>query len=1013
MPAQENNQYIFRHLTQQDGLLHNNVFCITQDKKGFMWIATQNGLQRYDGLRFTNYQESLLSLPDIGGVPDLYADDKNNIWLKTFEIAELNTLTKKLVIYEKKNLPSNSAFHFDTYTDEFNRPWLLGDFGIYYMDTLSKKMKLSVLSQPGFDAKNGNLTLYDSIANCTWYKGPLGLMCFDATTRKIYTHTCNPFNHPLLKSFNAKPVTYFLADRQHNIWIATWEGDLYKYNPLKRKIKKYTLAKITNQQKNRGIINASCMYEDKQGSLWIGTDNAGLLRYNGNDNFTLIKARNIQEQSLHFNYSFYCITEDKEGNIWLGTDKGISIFNPYRLNFKTINHEENNKNSLPKNEITSAIQGSDGSIYIGTWGGGFSVYDKQLSFKKTILPKGPYELPLVWCFAENDDKNIWAGAQHGYLHIYNPATATLKTIHPPELQNFTVRCLQKDHSGNIWIGLHNGKIVEWEKSSQKFLISREAGIINNNAVKNIFIDKANTIWASTNNGFLQFDTEKHLFIHRYLPIQKNTSIEGNNIGGIEQINDSVLAIATFRTGLFYLNTNTKKIYQNQQLPLLGLLNVHALKKDVQNNLWLTTDYEFYQLKINENKLLKYNLDRGLINSSFELPYFLPLQDGRWLTATYSEAVVFNPAVMIASGQNTRNVTITGFKLFDKEIYIDSLLYTGKPLKLKSNENFISLEFTSLQYAGVGEINFSYRLSGVDREWVKADSKGIATYTSLAPGNYVFSVKSGDKDAASNITILSIFIEPPFFLTWWFKLLAVISLLLTVYFLINRRIKVIRHEAELKHRIVEAEINALRSQMNPHFIFNCLSAIDNLIQTHQPDKATTYLSRFAKLLRSLLESSKNNVVPFYKDFKTLELFLQLEKFRCNNKFSYTLQADEELLQGDYKVPPLIVQPFVENAIHHGLLNKETGQRHLSVKASLQNNFINYTIIDNGVGRLKALEIKKLNKPDQQSYGIQITTERIDLHNKNNHLKDKANDILITDTIKDGMADGTQVQIRLKI
>ena len=1013
MPAQQNNQYIFRHLTQQDGLLHNNVFCITQDKKGFMWIATQNGLQRYDGLRFTNYQESLLSLPDIGSVPDLYADDKNNLWLKTYEIAELNTLTKKLVIYDKKNLPSNPAFHFDTYTDEFNRPWLLGDFGIYYMDTLSKKMKLSVLSQPGLDAKNGNLILYDSVANCTWFKGPLGLMCFDATTKKIYTHTCNPFNHPLLKSFNAKPVTSLLADRQHNIWIATWEGDLYKYDQLEKKLKKYTLARITNQQKNSGIVNASCMYADTKGSLWIGTDNAGLLRYNGNDSFTLIKARNIQEQSLHFNYSFYCITEDKEGNIWLGTDKGISIFNPYRQNFKTINHEENNKNSLPKNEITSAIQGSDGSIYIGTWGGGFSVYDKQLSFKKTILPKGPYELPLVWCFAENDDKNIWAGAQHGYLHIYNPATATLKTIHPPELQNFTVRSLQKDHSGNIWIGLHNGKIVEWEKSSQKFLISREAGIINNNAIKNIFIDKANTIWVSTNNGLLQFDTEKHLFIHRYLPVQKNTSIEGNNTGGIEQINDSVLAIATFRTGLFYLNTNTKKIYQNQQLPLLGLLNVHALKKDGQNNLWLTTDYEFYQLKINENKLLKYNLDRGLINSSFELPYFLPLQDGRWLTATYSEAVVFNPAVMIASGQNTRNVTITGFKLFDKEIYIDSLLYTGKPLKLKSNENFISLEFTSLRYAGVGEINFFYRLSGVDKEWVKADSKGIATYTNLAPGNYVFSVKSGDKDAASNITTLSIFIEPPFFLTWWFKLLTVISLLLAVYFLINRRIKVIRHEAELKHRIVEAEINALRSQMNPHFIFNCLSAIDNLIQTHQPDKATTYLSRFAKLLRSLLESSKNNVVPFYKDFETLQLFLQLEKFRCNNKFSYTLQADEELLQGDYKVPPLIVQPFVENAIHHGLLNKETGQRHLSVKASLQNNFINYTIIDNGVGRVKALEIKKLNKPDQQSYGIQITTERIELHNKNNHLKDKANDILITDTVKDGIADGTQVQIRLKI
>jgi sensor histidine kinase YesM len=198
-------------------------------------------------------------------------------------------------------------------------------------------------------------------------------------------------------------------------------------------------------------------------------------------------------------------------------------------------------------------------------------------------------------------------------------------------------------------------------------------------------------------------------------------------------------------------------------------------------------------------------------------------------------------------------------------------------------------------------------------------------------------------------------------------------------------------------------------MNPHFIFNSLNAIDNLIQTNQADKATTYLARFARLIRLLLESSKNNVVPFHKDFETLQLYLQLEQFRANNKFSYDLYADQELLNGDYKVPPLIVQPFVENAIQHGLLNKQQGERKLSIHASLQSGFILYTISDNGVGRPKAFEIKQRNRPEQSAYGIRITAERLQLHNRDK----KAHYFTITDLLQDGLAKGTKVEVRLKI
>ncbi|MFC0773415.1 histidine kinase [Terrimonas alba] len=215
------------------------------------------------------------------------------------------------------------------------------------------------------------------------------------------------------------------------------------------------------------------------------------------------------------------------------------------------------------------------------------------------------------------------------------------------------------------------------------------------------------------------------------------------------------------------------------------------------------------------------------------------------------------------------------------------------------------------------------------------------------------------------------------------------------------------QSRLKRKAMELEMQALRAQMNPHFIFNCLSAIDNLIQTKQSDKATSYLARFAKLIRSVLDSSKNNLVPFQMDLETIQLYLEMEKFRCNDKFNYEINVEPVLLHGDFKVPPLIVQPFLENAIHHGLLNKKENDRQLQLKINLCDEFVVYSILDNGIGREKAAELKERNRPEHQSYGIAITRERIHLHNQNG-IDD---DLVITDLEKEGILPGTKAVIRI--
>ena len=215
------------------------------------------------------------------------------------------------------------------------------------------------------------------------------------------------------------------------------------------------------------------------------------------------------------------------------------------------------------------------------------------------------------------------------------------------------------------------------------------------------------------------------------------------------------------------------------------------------------------------------------------------------------------------------------------------------------------------------------------------------------------------------------------------------------------------QSALKRKAIELEMQALRAQMNPHFIFNCLSAIDSLVQTGQPDKATAYLSRFAKLIRAVLDSSKNNLVPFQKDFETLQLYLEMEQFRCNGKFQYEFTADMKLMHGDFKVPPLIIQPFVENAIHHGLLNKKETNRQLFIRAELTEDYIVYQVKDNGIGRKEAAILKERNRPGQKSYGIDITRERINLYNKNRLIED----VVINDLEVEGLATGTHATIRI--
>jgi hypothetical protein len=506
------------------------------------------------------------------------------------------------------------------------------------------------------------------------------------------------------------------------------------------------------------------------------------------------------------------------------------------------------------------------------------------------------------------------------------------------------------------------------------------------------------------------------------------------IQGIEEYNDSTLVVGTIYGGLNLFNIHSKHFSHLTTHEDLPSNNVYSIKKDAANYLWFTNDYTLYKFKPGD-RIIRYNIDPALVNSAFKSTGFYTLRDGRWITSTATEIISFRPGDMDTQVSNQAKVEITEFRIFDLPVFIDSFLASNQPLQFNYKQNFLTIEFALLNFSNLQQVKYYYRLSGVNKDWVNGDTKGFASYTNLQPGEYVFSVKADYGNHTTGITAFKIIISPPFWKTWWFILILAICIFVLVYKFIKWREKSIKlveaeklkvqklnaeqykHELMLEQakmevlgvneKLSEARLEALRSQMNPHFIFNCLNSIDNLIQNNEKEKATLYLSKFAKLIRSVLEASKSNVVPCWKDMETLKLYIELEDFRWDKKFSYSVTISDDILNGDYKVPPLVIQPFVENAIHHGLLNKIEPDKNLSIEVVVCDNHICYNIEDNGVGRAKAGMYKRLNRPAYESMGMQITTDRINLFNQNEN-----GSVKIIDLVNEqNEPAGTRVEVKL--
>ncbi|QEC42687.1 sensor histidine kinase [Pseudobacter ginsenosidimutans] len=1001
LAARQQDLY-FENYTSLNGLSQNSGYSITQDHHGFIWMGTQEGLNRFDGYEFISYRKPFAGSASTSNQVDallaghsgrLWAGTQDGLFLLNPQSGQFETFSK---FFRQPASTPDSVSILKLFEDHQLNTWILTRYnGLFKVDGNGHY-------QHYFSGEGQNDRLIDITAdnhNRIWICDLNNLYWYDAVRDRF---NLVPMNHSISKGMKFRTLCWF----NNELWIGTAEHGILIYDPVTGLTHAFTPPLI------EGTLHAvNCMMADSEQQLWIGTRNEGLYRYNPfTAQFTRCRYREDQPGSLRKDFVL-SLFEDRQGIIWIGlSGGGVAKYDIYNSIFHTIRKNYRNNTQLNDNMLFSLYSNGDGQLFIGAQNGGvvkWNTNNNSFTSYKDISPSGVTH-NTVYGIAPGKAGQLWLATWGGLCKLdlnAHPSNAFTPYSTGKDISKTWLYSVFRPSQGNTLLVSGMNGLYQFDPEMEKWTnwIDKDSMLLYNKPVVRCFYeDDRQRIWMGTEGmGLLLLDPANNSISSIDLP-QLNT----RNVRSLYQDRTGQLWIGS-DNGLVQYDPQKKaviKIWQTED----GLANnvVYGILQDQQQRLWLSTNNGLSCFDPEAKKFLNYDVSYGLQGTEFNtnccyrdargMMYFGGIEGLTWFHPGNVPADKFNPPPVI-----------TGFHVMNHPYQSDSSLQLQQHIRLQPNQNFFNIEFSSLNFSHTNRTVYAYKLSGVDADWVYCGNKRTANYTKLSPGDYTFEVRSANNQGNWNkaITRLQITILPEFWQTSWFLALLILLAIALTWWLLRRRIKQIRHEAALQQKISTTEMMALRAQMNPHFIFNCINSIDALIQSNDKYNATVYLNKFAKLIRNILDSSNQPAIPLSRDLNTLKLYIELEQLRNENKFTVSFNVPEDILQDDLKVPPLIIQPYVENAILHGLRNRPGNDGRLIISVSRKDDYLLYLIEDNGVGR----SATKTNiRKENISYGMAMTRDRVKLFNKETDAS-----VLITDLHEHDQPAGTRIEVRLKI
>ncbi len=818
----------FDHISLEDGLSQSIVKCILQDKNGFMYFGTEDGLNIYDAYAFTILRNSprdpnSLSYNDI---TTLCEDNIGRLWIGTFNSGmNLYIPDKKEIIrfnFKLQNTNSLSNNNINAAVlDNKGNIWIGTDFGLNRINTSIKDSGF-VIERGVMDSSRNALLedvkvlslLFDK-HDVLWIGTTSGLFkVFKKGGSKFFTILNFKYELNNKNSLSNNTVRSIYEDTGGEIWVGTDKGlnkiSLKERNSISPKFYKYFHSSANKKSISNDEIYAIC--EDLSGLIWIGTNGGGINIYNKKkDQFTSYRFDPLDDRSLSAN-EIRSLYLDRSGIMWIGTyGSGINKVSRKTGQFYHYKYRTNDSNSLSHSIIWSFYQDNDSILWIGTHNGLNRLDRKTNSYKHYVHLQNKNSLSnnVVRVITPIENGKLLLGTNGGGVDEFDTRTGRFNNWHhdpknPNSLIYDEIRAIYKDKDGIIWIGTYGGGLDRFNPTTglfkHYFNIPNDSKSLSQNYVRVIVEDNNGYLWIGTEGGGLnKFDKKNEKFIHYRARINSINSLQSDYIFSILIDPAGFLWLGTFGGGLnkFYLETGKCKIYTVND----GLCSnsIYGIVKDNKGNLWLSTNNGLSRFDPLKEKFKNYNVKDGLQDNEFNGGSYYKTKNGELLFGGINGFNAFYP-VTIKDNNYIPPVVLTSFKVFNREINFSKPLTSIKEIELPYSDNIFSFEFAALDYFSPEKNKYAYKLEGVDKDWVYISAdKRFAGYTLLSPGNYNFLVKGSNSDGVWNENGLKLFIRiiPPFWQRFWFIILISLVIICVAFLLYLRRLKIIRMKVELQ------------------------------------------------------------------------------------------------------------------------------------------------------------------------------------------------------------------------
>ena len=983
--------YNFDYLTIRGGLPQSQAYSIEFDENQHAWIGTQGGgLCQFDGETYQYFTraDSLISnriyclkLIDhqiwVGQKGGLSIFSQQGEFIQNYYLPNRSVIVNDIILYKEKTLIGTSYGLYSLQNDKLIKDpknptleksdvrkfflpenkglWLCTNGGLLSYDNVFDKLSMA-------KGLSGNIVECALEFDGEWVIGSYdGGLDFYAGN-KIYQRDA-------LKELNGMIILSLFVSGENELWIGTMNNGLYLYNRKDQSLSQFSTA---NGLSGNHVKAITADYWD---NIWIGTSGGGVSIFR---NSPFIKYD--KNSGLNGDYVFSALNDSKNG-LWFGTE-GMGVM---RLN-DTSKIQFDEEYGFCSEKVKVIHEDHDGDIWIGTDGKGLGVY------------------------TYNDDKDTV------YAYYYRNG-----------LKGNWVRSLTHDADNNrVYVGTSDNGIFRTNKTGFPENLRFEQLKTKNNqlpaSISFVHYD-SERLWFASNNG--QYGYVKN---DDYLYLQNETGKSFRNL----IVTDQVVWLGSKDDGILRVEFEDGEMINKEWIstttsPFMRSNNIYQLVLD-KNQLWVGTEKGLDRFELDSNKVItnsesfsheegfegvETNINAGSIDKNGDL--WFGTVDGLFVYKGRDP----NPAQQKSPVLQILDMEIV-FESIEETRFAD-VFKNGKmmsELVLPYDQNHISFTYKAVHFAYSNDIKYRRKLEGFDPDWIPGSRNTMATYSNLPPGEYTFYVQASIDDSWNNEPLEIAFeIDRPYWDKFWFKVsyyaLAVLIILIIIMLFLRRQRK--RNEAQneklkLEKNLLELEQKALRLQMNPHFIFNVLNSIHNLIILNDSDKARYALSKFSKLMRQVLENSREKFVSIDDEINTLENYVQLERLTANADIHLSFEIDEEIDTSEQILPPLMIQPFVENAIVHGFKGLET-KGHIVVSFKWEDDqILECSITDNGIGRQKAIEARAQMGNYHKSTALKVAEER--LANLNGNTKFIPFEII---DLKDGDDNpaGTKVIFRILV